>query len=233
MVHARDDAVRRVLGLVAAPEVLSTDDDLLEILPGRGGPRERTQPSEWLNVHKQVANRLLEPFMWHTVIVTATEWDNFWNLRCHPDAQPEIRLIAEKMRAAVEASDPTPIERDEWHLPLIRAEDREAAATEDLVKISAGRCARISYLTHAGKRDLDADVALARPPPDQRPHVSPGASSEAADGGGAGGGEWCGNFRGWCSYRKQMPGETDPLGPTVPARAEPLTCLSSGGRAVR
>ena len=54
-------------------------------------------------MHKQVANRLLEPFMWHTVIVTATEWDNFWNLRCHPDAQPEIRLVAEAMRAASRA----------------------------------------------------------------------------------------------------------------------------------
>lgn len=33
-------------------------------------------------VTKQLCNRLLEPFMWHTVIVTATEWENFFNLRC-------------------------------------------------------------------------------------------------------------------------------------------------------
>jgi len=38
-----------------------------------------------LNTHgvtKQLCNRLLEPFMWHTVLVTATEWDNFFELRC-------------------------------------------------------------------------------------------------------------------------------------------------------
>ena len=87
--HARDDAVRRVLGLVTDPEVaLDGRRPARDPAAGRGRRPRAAQPSEWLNVHKQVANRLLEPFMWHTVIVTATEWDNFWNLRCHPDAQP-------------------------------------------------------------------------------------------------------------------------------------------------
>jgi thymidylate synthase ThyX len=31
---------------------------------------------------KQIANRLLEPFQWYTCIVTATEWENFFKLRC-------------------------------------------------------------------------------------------------------------------------------------------------------
>jgi hypothetical protein len=31
---------------------------------------------------KQLCNRLLEPFMYHTVLVTATEWENFFHLRC-------------------------------------------------------------------------------------------------------------------------------------------------------
>ena len=51
-----------------------------------------------LGVHKQVVNRLLEPFMWHTVIVTATDWDGFWHQRCSPLAQPEIRVVADAMR---------------------------------------------------------------------------------------------------------------------------------------
>ena len=124
--HARDDAVRRVLGLVADPDAISADDDLLDVLGEvEEAIRNRAQPAEWLNVHKQVANRLLEPFMWHTVIVTATEWDNFWNLRCHPDAQPEIRLVAESMRAAAMDSEPAELGWDDWHLPLIRPEDRE------------------------------------------------------------------------------------------------------------
>ena len=41
---------------------------------------------------KQVANRILEPFQWMHTVVTATEWDNFFALRCHPDAQPVAGL---------------------------------------------------------------------------------------------------------------------------------------------
>jgi thymidylate synthase ThyX len=219
--RARDDAVRRVLRLIAAPDAFGPDEDLFEVL-GRveEAIRDKSQPAAWLNVHKQVANRLLEPFMWHTVIVTATEWGNFWNLRCHPDAQPEIRLIAERMRAAAEASEPAELDWDEWHLPLVGPEDREQVASiDDLVKISAGRCARVSYLTHAGKRDLDADVQLhdrllesGHMSPLEHP-ARPLSEAELAEG------EWSGNFRGWFSYRKGISGEANPLGPKVPARA--------------
>lgn len=223
--HARDDAVRRVLGLVADPDAISADDDLLEALGQvEEAIRNRAQPAEWLNVHKQVANRLLEPFMWHTVIVTATEWDNFWNLRCHPDAQPEIRLTAEAMRAATEASQPAELDRDDWHLPLIRPEDREQASSiEDLIKISAGRCARISYLTHAGKRDLEADIQL-HDRLLESGHMSPlehPAKPLTADELEAG--EWSGNFRGWRSYRKNIAGEANPLGKEAAPIGVPLS----------
>ncbi|MGC1852819.1 MAG: FAD-dependent thymidylate synthase [Solirubrobacterales bacterium] len=217
--RARDDAVRRVLGLVADPQVAADADLLVALQRVEEAIRDRTQPAEWLNVHKQVANRLLEPFMWHTVIVTATEWDNFFNLRCHADAQPEIRLVAKRMRAARETSEPAQLEWDEWHLPLIRPEDRDQVSSEDLVKVSAGRCARVSYLTHAGVRDLDADVEL-HDRLLESGHMSPlehparplsAAELEA--------GEWSGNFRGWFPYRKEIAGEENPLGPKVPARA--------------
>jgi thymidylate synthase ThyX len=222
--RARDDAVRRVLGLVAAPDAFAEGADLLDVLQQvEEAIRDRAQPAAWLNVHKQVANRLLEPFMWHTVIVTATEWDNFWNLRCHADAQPEIRLVAEEMRAAVEGSEPAELGWDEWHLPLLRPEDRDQVASiEDLIKVSAGRCARVSYLTHAGKRDLDADIELhdrllesGHMSPLEHP-ARPLAETELKES------EWSGNFRGWRSYRKDIPGETNPLGPKVPARAASL-----------
>jgi thymidylate synthase ThyX len=221
---ARDDAVRRVLGLVTDPEAISDgDDDLLEVLQqAEEVIRNRAQPPEWLNVHKQVANRLLEPFMWHTVIVTATEWDNFWNLRCHPDAQPEIRLIAETMRAAWEASEPAELDWDEWHLPLVRDEDREeATSTEQLVRISAGRCARVSYLTHAGRRDLAADIALCERLLESG-HMSPlEHPAQPLSEGELARSEWSGNFRGWRQFRKTIANEDDPLGPTTPARATP------------
>ena len=117
-----------------------------------------------LGVHKQITNRLLEPFMWHTVICTATEWENFFNLRCHPMAQPEIRRIAEMMRQAYNESFPTPTVYGQWHLPLIDWDDHvdQNIAEDDLPWVSAGRCARVSYLTHDGKRDPQADIDLAK-----------------------------------------------------------------------
>lgn len=210
---ARDDAVRRVLGLIAAPEEIGAGDDLSERLAAvEAAIRDKAVPAEWLNVHKQVANRLLEPFMWHTVIVTATEWDNFFNLRCHADAQPEIRLTAERMRAARAGSEPQEVGPDGWHLPLIRPEDREEGVpVEDLVKVSVGRCARVSYLTHDGRRDLGADLDLyqrlaesGHMSPLEHP-AQPLGEAELREG------EWSGNFRGWRPYRKLVPGESNPL----------------------
>lgn len=220
--QARDDAMRRVLALVSDPDAAREDDLSAALGVVEEAIRDRSQPAGWLNVHKQVANRLLEPFMWHTVIVSATEWDNFWNLRCHPDAQPEIRLVAERMRAAVDGSEPADLGWSEWHLPLVRPEDREQLASiEDLVKVSAGRCARVSYLTHAGKRDLDADIQLhdrllesGHMSPLEHP-ARPLSATELERG------EWNGNFRGWHSYRKDVPGEGNPLGPGVAAKAAP------------
>jgi thymidylate synthase ThyX len=226
--RARDGAVRRVLGLVTDPETAQGDlRDILEQV--EEATRAKNRPDEWLNVHKQVANRLLEPFMWHTVIVTATEWENFWNLRCHPDAQPEIRLVAETMRDAAAASEPKELAEGEWHLPLVRPEDREQAGSiEDLIKISAGRCARVSYLTHAGKRDLGADIEL-HDRLLESGHMSPlehparPLSAEELESS-----EWSGNFRGWFPYRKSIKSEANPLGPKVPVRAEQQ--LATAGR---
>lgn len=209
--QARDDAVRHVLALMTSPEV-AAGRELLECLEeAEAALAEPARREGWLNVHKQVANRLLEPFMWHTVIVSSTAWENFWNLRCHPDAQPEIRLIATKMRDARATSTPRRLEPGEWHLPLIRPADREEAGAEELVKISVGRCARVSYLTHAGTRDLGADLGLYERLLESG-HMSPMEHAarpmtpeELARG------DWCGNFRGWCSHRKLIAGEENPL----------------------
>lgn len=229
--RARDDAVRHVLGLVAGPDAFPPDSDLEEVLQQvEEAIRDRSQSAAWLNVHKQVANRLLEPFMWHTVIVTATEWDNFWNLRCHPDAQPEIRLVAEVMRRAMEASEPAQLSEDDWHLPLVRPEDRDQVESiEDLIKVSAGRCARVSYLTHVGKRDLEADIQLhdrllesGHMSPLEHP-ARPLAAAALAES------EWSANFRGWFSYRKTIAGEDNPLGPKLPDTASELAYAGRPG----
>jgi thymidylate synthase ThyX len=232
--EARDDAVRRVLGLVTDPEAAAAEAPLELLERVEAAQREKARPEGWLNVHKQVANRLLEPFMWHTVIVTATEWENFWNLRCHPDAQPEIRLIAEQMRAATRASEPAALEQGEWHLPLIRPEDREEGLpSAELVKVSAGRCARVSYLTHAGRRDLGADVELhdrllesGHMSPLEHP-ARPLTAGELAQG------EWCGNFRGWLPYRKEVANEENPLGKEAASAEVPLDFFRRQTPAVR
>src|ERR1700761_6199615 len=52
-----------------------------------------------IDLHKQLVNRLLEPFAWITVIITASDWANFFTQRCHEDAQPEIKRIADMMLA--------------------------------------------------------------------------------------------------------------------------------------
>lgn len=159
-----------------------------------------------LGVHKQVTNRLLEPFMWHTVIVTATEWDNFFNLRCHESAHPEIRIIANLMKSVYNNSKPKKLSYDEWHLPLINENETLLA---DVTKISVGRCARVSYLTHDGKRDINADIRLH----DRllsSGHMSPFehvAKPVMCNGKST----FYGNLRGWISYRKMIPNEANIL----------------------
>lgn len=93
-------------------------------------------------VHKQLANRVLEPFLWHTVVVTATDWRNFFAQRCHADAQPEMQTIACMMFDAMEAAAPVP---RRFHLPYVTAEERRLFSVSDCRVYSAARCARVSY----------------------------------------------------------------------------------------
>lgn len=215
--RARDSAVAHVIRLLTNEAFCPPGADLPATVDAlQVALKAGTLPDDCLNVHKQLANRLLEPFMWHTVIVTASEWENFWNLRAHPDAQPEIRTAAELMRAAWARSEPVTIDEGEWHLPLVGESgghpDDRLLSDELRVRVAVGRCARVSYMTHAGVRDPQADLVL-HDRLLQSGHLSPfehvarplTAEELAA-------GEWCGNFRGWRAYRKDLPREADPLG---------------------
>lgn len=106
-----------------------------------------------LGVHKQVVNRLLEPFSWVDVIVSSTEWNNFFMLRCSPKAQPEIHKIADMMAMALVGSTPTRVNWGDWHIPL--ADDKAVAV---------GRLARVSYeagsKTDEEERELATQLAL-------------------------------------------------------------------------
>ncbi len=112
-------------------------------------------------LHKQVANRILEPFMHITVLVTATEWDNFFELRDHPDAQPEIRELAIQMKRAMGSSGQERLELNDWHLPYVTHDEIATYGNLNCIRLSVARCARVSYLTHDGLRpSYEKDIDL-------------------------------------------------------------------------
>jgi len=188
-----------------APEVEAlARSEWLRALADALAHAERLADAE-IDLHKQLVNRLLEPFAWITVIVTATEWANFFTQRCHADAQPEIKHLAEAMLGAYAASRPVDVARGRWHLPLIQDDERDLP--DDLLcKLSVARCARVSYLTHDGRRDHEKDLELYERllGGGANGHWSPfehvatpalGASDRSA------------NFVGWEQFRKRFPDE--------------------------
>lgn len=115
-----------------------------------------------IGVHKQIANRILEPFAFIRVIVTATEWDNFFDLRISPLAQPEIRRLAAEMRFAQSLSVPEARQPWDYHAPYVTQAERRELSKNIAMMASAARCARVSYLNHDGKApDLSKDLVLA------------------------------------------------------------------------
>ena len=169
-------------------------------------------------VHKQISNRILEPFQYIKVIVTATEWDNFFKLRLHKDAQPEIALLAKHMKEAMDGSVPEQLKHGEWHLPYIQVEDCTKTTTDNFVKLSVARCARVSYLNHDNSTpDIGKDIALYDKLLEAG-HMSPfehqaspmrqdSFNMHAEDGithEDIYGNLWSSNFRGWLQYRNML-----------------------------
>lgn len=114
-----------------------------------------------IGVHKQIANRMLEPYSHIKVILSATEFDNFFKLRIAPDAQQEICQLAIKMKRAMERS--IPVERSEgsWHLPYIPEYEINNVPLRYLKQASVARCARVSYLNHdKSEPRIDKDMEL-------------------------------------------------------------------------
>lgn len=125
--------------------------------------------------HKQVYNRLLEPWLHIDTLVTATEYENFLWLRDHKDAEPHIKILAQKVKEAMDASTPQLLQPGQWHLPYIDAQvedDGQQSYRYDLgeggmtfidletaLKVSAARAARISYRPFDGNGSLEAEIA--------------------------------------------------------------------------
>lgn len=143
-------------------------------------------------IHKEVTNRLLEPWMWTEVLITATEWQNFLLQRAHPAAQDPIRAAAECVQGLLERHVPT--ER-RFHIPYVRDPDSRPVVVQMLA--SARRCRRVSYLRQGVEVAMleDAREGLSGLKEDP-PHLSPYEHMAAASDG-----RRCANFDGWMSLR--------------------------------
>ena len=174
--------------------------------------------------HKQLANRPLEAWQEITVILTATDWASWYALRRHPAAQPEVQALSEAMWHAHKAS--TPVDRthlkgiNRWHLPLVSDTERYSLMSAAL-KVCVGRCARVSLLTHDGRRDFGADVGLHDQLVGDK-HWSPFEHAALPFRQPwwkrwVGHNDRVGNFNGWLQYRKQFASEH----PYTPGQVEP------------
>jgi thymidylate synthase ThyX len=195
----------------------------------------RAEEMVMIGAAKQDANRLLMPFTHAHTLISATETDNFFGLRLDTMADPTMRALAVAMWEARKDSAPTLLQPGQWHVPFIDAETltdigrrhtKQDEATQEMIRVSVARCARVSYQeVETDKRStLAADLALYdRLLAGSTKHASPaehqatpdtisraiytqnGVRMEIPD-------EWDhesqhGNFCGWRQYRKMLPGE--------------------------
>ncbi len=185
-----------------------------------------------LKLHKQIVNRVCEPWQMMKTVISGTEWANLWQLRNHPDAQPEFQELAQCMQISVERSRPQLLLPGEWHLPYVvarRVKDKveysvgnTEVSLETAQWISSSCCAQVSY------RKLDDSPEKAKQIFDKLifsdpPHMSPvehqatpqpAPSYNPREGWAPGithqdrtGQRWSGNLRGWIQYRKLLPNE--------------------------
>ena len=197
--------------------------------------KERVKDMVDIGLHKQVPNRLTEPFQMMKVVITGTDWGNFFNLRIHPDAQPEICMLAYKMYKAMENSKPQLLKVGDWHLPYVKrlydgytewlatGDVAEQELTlEEAIKYSTASCASVSYRTEGmtlEKADKIFDMLIKA----EVIHASPFEhlatpirdQSKNINGWDEGithvnkQGELCsGNLRGWIQYRHLLPSNT-------------------------
>lgn len=184
---------------------------------------------EKMGLHKEVLNRLLNPWQWVSETITATEWDNLYNLRIHKDAQRDIKAIVEAIYECHNKSNPHLLQHGEWHVPYVKREwnnkgeisyldnDGKVLSIEEAIKCSAARCARSSYDNHdKTSANLLSDEPLYDTLISSKPaHASPvehqgtpliikehwedGVTHQDRDGC-----YWSGNFKGWVQHRQTL-----------------------------
>lgn len=176
--------------------------------------------------HKQLANRLLEPWAHITVLATCTDHSNFFALRAHPAAQPEFQVLAYKMLAEYVTRCPLALRWGEWHIPRFGDEGTVVNPQQHgdaALKVATAHCARLSYKTQDGKYSTAADMGLFNRLSGPPMHAAPFEhSAQAIDPIHATAGSrgifksypWSnfdapgvGGPSGWGQYRKATPGE--------------------------
>lgn len=195
-----------------------------------------------LGLHKSIVNRYVEPWMWITVLMTSTNWKNFFRLRHHPAAEKHFQHIAAMIKEQIDASKPRPLRDGEWHLPYVTKMDdpleywcgKEGieimgavsdkkfeipdyvynntetvyqAAVDIVKRISAGRSARLSYLTHDGVRDWNDDLKLCKQLIERTDDVLHATPLENVARASTDPNLRSGPFRGWFQFRKEFPNE--------------------------
>jgi thymidylate synthase ThyX len=158
-----------------------------------------------LGTHKQIINRVLEPFMIMHTIVTATDYDNFFSLRCADSADPTMRSLAQQMMKVYTSTKPVELTTYDWHVPYITETEKEMYDDKTCALISAARCARVSYINHDGTNCIvEKDLQLAEKLQIDK-HFSPFEHQARA-------GTWgeCNFSKGWTQLRKLIElGEID------------------------
>jgi hypothetical protein len=185
---------------------------------------------EKLGAHKQVANRLVEPWMWVEQVVSATDWNNLLALRNHDAAEPHFHELARQIQECIQIAEHNfafmeannlkfyhddkfsqvgtcqILGEGEWHLPFDQGEYSDEGThltLSERKQTSSARCARVSfYLPEGGKSKVGADLTLA-----QRLSGSGHWSPFEHQATPAPTAEYCGNFRGWKQFRKEFPNE--------------------------
>lgn len=208
-------------------EFFTNEDEITQLektyLDGRDNAVKTAENLSALGLTKQIVNRGLEAYMWHTVIITATEWENYFALRAHEAAEIHIQKLAYVMLEEMNNSTPRLLQVGEWHIPFgdKMEESQLNKFMPDIqpasvqwyqehmeklkVKVATARCARVSYTVvgEEGKPDnYENDIKLH----DRllsMGHLSPFEHcAQATENEG-----WSGNFQGWTQYRKTLPNE--------------------------
>lgn len=189
-----------------------------------------------LEAHKQITNRITEPWMMMKTVISGTEWENFYWLRNHPDAQPEIQELARCMYDAHVESTPQLLYYGEWHLPYVANfrdgdgvlqyvdSEQNLLNVIDARVISASCCAQVSYRKNDDtlekahrvyKQLIESTPAHASPVEHQAMPMAehfynepdPECWPDGVTHMTANGELWSGNLRGWIQFRKLIPQE--------------------------